>query len=312
MKAINIAIAIIQNNNGEVLVAQRPKNKDFSGYWEFPGGKIESGETAEQAIIREVYEELGIQARPSRKLISFSHLYPNKRLQFEVWLCAHMMGKIEAKEGQGFVRWVSQSEIEPDKFPPANKTMINALTLPEQFLITESVNSAQAIIKQLKQAFNRGGTLIQVRQKQPVDEFSSVFNWLTDNKPHNARVFLNSDSLDYVDGILDIIDGVHLTSKALFENNIDALNVKYAGLMFSGSCHNAEEIDQASQLGLDFITLSPVLIDKGNEQLGWYGFFELLDLAPMPAYALGGVTEKALLRVLSRGAQGIAGISFWQ
>src|SRR5689334_7858134 len=85
-KAIRVAIGIVVDPRG-ILISRRKKNDSFDGYWEFPGGKIEEGETAEQAVARELYEELAIRVTPVRALAVIEHEYPKARVILQPFIC---------------------------------------------------------------------------------------------------------------------------------------------------------------------------------------------------------------------------------
>jgi 8-oxo-dGTP diphosphatase len=93
-----------------ILVAQRPPNKPYSGYWEFPGGKIEANETSEAAIKRELHEELGIQVTAAQCCFQHTHTYPDQAVVLEVWLITEFTGEPHSKENQQ-LRWLTWAEI---------------------------------------------------------------------------------------------------------------------------------------------------------------------------------------------------------
>lgn len=109
MISIHAVAGILQNAN-KLLVAQRPVGKPYSGYWEFPGGKVEKQEAGEQALKRELHEELGIEIISSQHLFNHTHSYPDKNVLLEVWLVSQFSGEPQSKENQE-LRWVTQSEM---------------------------------------------------------------------------------------------------------------------------------------------------------------------------------------------------------
>lgn len=108
-KLIRVAVGILKRN-GMVLVAERPVDKPYAGYWEFPGGKIEPKETGEQALKRELHEELGITVISAHPWFEHIHHYPDKSVQLEMWLVANFNGEPHGKEQQQ-LRWVTFSEM---------------------------------------------------------------------------------------------------------------------------------------------------------------------------------------------------------
>ncbi|MFD2178785.1 8-oxo-dGTP diphosphatase MutT [Veronia pacifica] len=126
-KRVHIAAGIILNHNEtEVYITQRDANSHKGGFWEFPGGKVETGETAEQAVIRELVEEVGIQAHRPEPFLSLNHDYPEKSLSFDFFLIKDFEGMPFGKEGQKGL-WASISELNQYAFPEANSVVLEKL-----------------------------------------------------------------------------------------------------------------------------------------------------------------------------------------
>jgi mutator protein MutT len=136
MKRIDVAIAVIcralfdgktcesgGKSSVELLICQRKQDDSFGGYWEFPGGKCETGETLEECLSRELREELDITARPVETLSPISHDYPSGRFTLHPFLCEHISGEPRLIECQQ-VKWITPGELANYRFPPANETLI--------------------------------------------------------------------------------------------------------------------------------------------------------------------------------------------
>ena len=121
-----IGVAVIWNNQGEILIDRRRQEGVMGGLWEFPGGKIEPGETLEQCIKREIYEELGINIEVGSHLITIDHTYIHLRVTLTVHHCRHLAGVPQPLECDE-VRWVSLDELDQFAFPEANTQIITAL-----------------------------------------------------------------------------------------------------------------------------------------------------------------------------------------
>jgi 8-oxo-dGTP diphosphatase len=121
------AVALI-DPDGRVLLAQRPEGKVMAGLWEFPGGKIEPGESPEQALIRELHEELGIETWTSclAPLTFASHAYEDFHLLMPLFACRRWQGILTAREGQRFA-WVRPKEMRNYPMPPADLPLIPVL-----------------------------------------------------------------------------------------------------------------------------------------------------------------------------------------
>lgn len=125
IKSTEAAIAIVIRDC-KVLICQRPADKSFSGYWEFPGGKREPHETMEQCLIRELREELGIQVRPIRAFAPITHDYPAGRVILHPYLCEHEAGQLQLLDCQD-ARWIEPADLRRYRFPPANESLIEEI-----------------------------------------------------------------------------------------------------------------------------------------------------------------------------------------
>jgi 8-oxo-dGTP diphosphatase len=124
---IHVAVGVIVNSHCEVLVALRPHHADQGNLWEFPGGKVEPGETVEQALYRELKEEIGITVLSAKFLIKVEHQYPDKKVLLDVWQIEKFEGEPRSQAGQVDLKWVSFTELSKLKFPEANKIIIESL-----------------------------------------------------------------------------------------------------------------------------------------------------------------------------------------
>lgn len=120
MKSLPVAVGIIRNQQKEVLIAQRPSHKPFGRLWEFPGGKIESSETALQALLRELFEELGIEVLSHHYLGCVEHDYGAQQVKLYVYLVDGYAGTPYCKELQADMCWVSPHRL--DKYPLLDAT----------------------------------------------------------------------------------------------------------------------------------------------------------------------------------------------
>jgi 8-oxo-dGTP diphosphatase len=128
VKTILVSAVALIDRDGRVLLAQRPEGKSMAGLWEFPGGKVEPGETPEVALIRELHEELGIETWSSclAPLTFASHSYPDFHLLMPLFACRKWQGQPQSKEGQA-LKWVRPSELRSYPMPPADLPLIPIL-----------------------------------------------------------------------------------------------------------------------------------------------------------------------------------------
>ncbi len=309
MKLVQVAAAVIVRQ-GEVCLARRPDHLHQGGKWEFPGGKIESEETLDQAIHRELHEELNIQVNSSEPLITITHHYSDKSVCLNVVWVENFVGEPEGMEGQE-VRWVPLQELTQYEFPDANVPIVTAAQLPRSYVITPQLTgSVDQFVGALEKVIELGHRLIQIRT-QTISE--SDWMCLTDHLAQLKKRFpvclIKNSAAPYSNA--DVFDGIHLTSHDL--NNLNEKPREYKWV--SASCHNQQELQLAQQLGVDFVTLSPFAVTSSHPEqspLGERHFAELVKAAKIPVYALGGVGEPDLNRIIDLGAQGVAGISgFW-
>ncbi|MCL1472099.1 8-oxo-dGTP diphosphatase MutT [Argonema antarcticum] len=121
-----IGVAVIWNDRGEILIDKRRQDGLMGGLWEFPGGKIEPGETVEECIKREIWEELGIEIEVGSRLIVINHIYSLFAVTLTVHECRHTNGEPQPLECDE-IRWVTLDELDKYTFPEANVQIINAL-----------------------------------------------------------------------------------------------------------------------------------------------------------------------------------------
>jgi len=127
VKKLQIAAGIIRNPQGDIYITQRAADAHMANKWEFPGGKIEAGETPEQALVRELQEEIGINAIKYQLFDTVQYAFPDRQISLWFYLVEGWEGEPWGKEGQPG-RWVKQGELVADEFPPANVPIVDKLT----------------------------------------------------------------------------------------------------------------------------------------------------------------------------------------
>lgn len=301
-----VAACALIDADGRVLIAQRPEGKQLAGLWEFPGGKVEPGESPGQALRRELEEELGIVPTQSRRLIRIPHRYPERSVLLDVWLVEAFSGDPHGRQGQP-LRWVAPDALPDHAFPAANRPIVAAARLPQLYLITPDCGPSESYFGTLEKALARGIRLVQVRAPSlPQAEFKRLAKEVIRRcRDHDAAVLINGAP----ELALELgADGVHLNGRRL-----QALEQRPLPARFwcAASCHDAMQLRQACVLGLDFAVLSPVqptASHPGASPLGWQRFQELVWDLPLPVYALGGLGPNDLPRALAARAQGVAAI----
>lgn len=307
-RPLHVAVGVIADQSGRVLIARRPQHVHQGGLWEFPGGKVEAGESVVEALHRELDEELGVRMLHARPLIKIKHCYPDRVVLLDVWRIDDFAGQAWGREGQD-VRWVDPAELIEYDFPEANRPIISAAVLPPLYGVLEGRGRTQ-VMANLKRMLDHGVKLIQIRLKTftPVVTESLMQRIAAQCREFRAQILLNSALSCHA---AEIGQGVHLTARDLLSLQQRPKDCQWV----AASCHNLQELQRAEHLGVDFVVLAPVLQTRSHPQttpLGWQRFSALAGQAKLPVYALGGLNLSDLDRARRAGAQGIAGISTFQ
>ncbi len=297
---IQVAAGVIVRNDGYFLLAQRPPDKAYPGYWEFPGGKIEAGESAYTAMTRELYEELGIRVTHATPWITRRHAYETACVELTFFRVDAWLGVPQAREGQTLA-WQSAAALTVGPVLPANLAVLRALCLPPVLGITQAGNAPELFLDKLDSALLRGLKFIQLRETGLERKVEFAVALIRRAHAAEAQVVVNGDvSLAHSLNA----DGIHLTSAQL------AATKKRPDFRLVGaSCHSAEALDRAQQIDCDYALLSPVLPTASHPDatpLGWQRFAELCAGRSVPIYALGGLTADDLPIARQHGAHGIA------
>lgn len=305
-KVIEVAAAVLRAADGSFLLAQRPVGKPMAGFWEFPGGKLEAGETARQALIRELQEELGIVAETLFPWLTQTFTYPHASVRLHFFRVTAWQGEIRSLEEQAF-SWQQPNSTCVQPILPANKPILQALQLPDLYALSNvAALGIETFLARLARRLRQGVRLIQLREKS-LD--AVTFRALAEQvlrlaHSAGAHVLFNENiALAQELGA----DGVQLTSTQLLTMT------QRPALKFCGaSCHNRVELRRAEQLGCDFALLSPVLPTRshpGAAHLGWETFAAVAAGATIPVFALGGLTREDFDCAWQHGAHGIALLS---
>ena len=304
-KPLHVAVGVIKNTTGEILISLRHNKAHQGGLWEFPGGKVELGESVEQALARELKEELDISVQILLPLIKINHQYADLNVLLDVWVVTGFLGEPHGYEGQA-IKWVSPEQLSDFDFPEANLPIIAAAKLPSDYAILNGAEES-VLLENLNTMLNNDIKLIQARIKSM--SAASVMHFFKTAMPlckAKGAILLVNSAVKNSKKIN--ADGIHLTSKDLL-----ALQQRPDGYAWvAASCHNQNELQHAEKIGVDFVVLAPVLATQTHpdtKPLGWDNFKALTASVNLPVYALGGLSqaEKPMAKVF--GAQGIAGIS---
>lgn len=300
---LQVAVGVVKNAQGQVLISLRHDALHQGGLWEFAGGKIEYGETAEQALSRELKEELAIEVISATPLITINHSYPDLAVQLKVFLVEQFSGVARSCLGQS-IAWVNMNDLKHYRFPAANQAIITAAQLPPYYAILDDSDPSR-LTANLEKLLANGLKLIQARLKNLSAKASHAFieHAYSLCQQHGALLLINS-AVKHAD---NLADGRHLTSRDLMAMQSRPAHIQW----LAASCHSHEELQHAEHIGVDFVVLAPVLATQTHPDtppLGWQQFAELVNECSLPVYALGGQTLADLSIAQHAGGQGVAAI----
>lgn len=323
---IQVAAGLILRPDGALLLAQRPADKPWAGWWELPGGKIEAGETTLQALARELHEELGIAVTRAAPWITYTHEYPKTIVRLAFCRVTGWTGEPSGLEGQALA-WVRPgAPMDVGPLLPATEPPLRWIQLPDRYLITAIGSQAglPAFLDKLDRALAQGVKLVQFRepawmQKSEADAYAAFKQVVRHCRQAGARCLVNSCHPEswwlQADGVhFRAVDARRVTAPV--HNMVTevpavmAIKEKALGLI-AVSAHDAADLQAAQSLAADFAVLGHVLntpSHPGQPGMGWDRFAALAADAGLPVYAIGGQSAATQDMAWQHGAHGIAGI----
>ena len=302
-RRIEVAAAVILRDDGKFLLAERPAGKAYARYWEFPGGKVENGESADSALKRELHEELGIEVECAYPWITRDYDYPHAAVRLRFFRVVAWRGRLQGREAQDFA-WQSVHKLTVSPLLPANGPVLRALELPSVYAISNAAAlGAEEFLTRAERALAAGVRLLQLRETAlsaaAQRELGQSLMILA--RRYGARVLVNGE----VEFARELgAHGVHLSAARLAR-----LDSRPDIDLVGASCHDEAELERAARLGSDFVVLGPVLptpSHPGAPGLGWERFRILIRDYPLPVYALGGMRESDAVAAWQMGAHGIS------
>lgn len=298
-----VAVGVLARADGAVLLAQRPPGKPYAGWWEFPGGKLEAGESVEQALARELHEELGITVREAWPWVVREHVYPHAHVRLSFRRVPAWSGEPRAREGQALA-WREPARIDLAPLLPATVPVIGWLRLPQRLAISCATElGEEPFLQRLEARLRDGVRLLQLREPaMAAERFDALFHRVRARcRRHGAHLVVNSA---HPASYARACDGVHMRATEL-RSCVSRPRLRIVG----ASCHDAEELALAARLGVDYAVLGPVKPTLTHPQvrpLGWPAFARLAQGSGVPVYALGGLDESDAMPAVRAGAHGLA------
>ncbi|WP_269212199.1 Nudix family hydrolase [Chromobacterium piscinae] len=300
-KIIDVVAGALMRPDGSFMLGSRPEGKPYAGYWEFPGGKVEPGETPLEALKREFHEEMGIIVTAATPWLTKIHHYEHASVHLRFFRIWDWQGEPQPREAQSFA-WQRPGRYTVEPMLPANGPILKSLELPACYAITCAAEIG--VEAQLARLAERDWGMVQVREhgmgREELADF--VVRAAAIVRPRGGKLVVNADPA-WLAGWP--VDGAHLTGARLA-----ALAERPAFDWVGASIHGADELARAGELGLDYALLSPVaptVTHPGAALLGWDGFAACLaDGVPLPVYALGGMSVEDLDLARLHGAHGVA------
>jgi len=308
-KITDVAAAVIERRTAdgviEFLLGQRAPGTFYPGFWEFPGGKVELGETPHDALVRELHEELGIEVSRADPWLRREHVYEHAHVRLNFFRVREWHGELH-DHVHSALAWQRAGGLTVSPMLPANAPVLAALALPDFYAITHAGEiGIDAQLLALAHALEGGLRLVQLREPKLDAGRRAAFVHAAVDLCHQygARVLVNGDAvLAEAAGA----DGLHLPAVQLA-----AQTVRPDFPLVAASCHSTEELGLAGRLGCDFAVFGPVratATHPGLAGIGWDNFAAAVGVPPLPTFALGGLSRAELDLAQRAGAHGIAAI----
>ena len=303
---VQVAAGVLIRRDGRFLLASRPAGKPYASYWEFPGGKVEAGESVVTTLGRELHEELGIDIGTAYPWVVRVFDYPHALVRLHFFRVLKWSGEIHSREHQRF-GFFSTGDLPDGPLLPATIPLLRWLALPPHYAISALARLGRdTFLRRLESALARGLKLLQFREPE-LDSHAASANFDSVRarvRAAGATLLVNSR---HHHALWDKADGVHLTAADLAASK-DRPEFEWVG----ASAHSTAGIEHAAALQLDFVAVGAVRRTGTHPHqlpLGWSAFAALIADASLPVFALGGMRASDLATAMRNGAHGVASLS---
>jgi mutator protein MutT len=285
---IHVIAGAVRDGHGRVLIAQRPRGRHMAGRWEFPGGKLDSGEDSFAGLKRELAEELGIAVREARPLIRLRYEYPNRRVMLEAWQVTSYEGVPKALDSQALV-WARPDELPAHDLLEADRAIVTALRLPRLARVVSSLDEFRLL---------RGSAPQTVIWREPPEGDPRVhLDTVINARSGGHRVFMLGTDVDSVlaaaqsgcDGAVlpELGQGLHIDREGSF--------------LIGVLCGDAESAREARAEGAHFLIVAPEDGPMPQNELE-----ALCEFIGLPVFAGWYPDARCLERLQQAGAHGCA------
>ena len=292
---VNVAIALLFHQ-AKVLVGWRTAKQHQGNKYEFPGGKVEQGETAEQACRREVFEEVGVDLEQWHSFDIIQHEYDDIVVNLHLFYASVLTAQLQ--DIQPPWAWYRRDQLRNLNFPKANQAIIERLYWSPYIKISENLNEIQQIAPE---------TLLYWRIDELGEDQLQQLKQL--NSTQLAKLIVNVDLWNMLPiEIKTQIFTIHFKQYQVIQLNTQKLP---HGVRCLAACHDLAALQQAQQVGCEAVFLSPVLATESHPDtatLGWAQFSDLAAHSTIPVFALGGLKPNDLTFAQQHHAYGVAGI----
>lgn len=300
---VSVAVGVLIRPDGRFLLASRPAGKPYANYWEFPGGKLEPGESVSEALARELHEELGVDIGPAVPWVVREFDYPHAHVRLHFCRVREWSGDVHAREGQSF-RFCAIDDLPDGPLLPATVPVLRWLALPPIYAISNAQELGSAeFLRRLDRQLGRGLRLVQFREPGLEPAAGEPLMREVTRRVHavGGRLLVSSR---HPSAWARMVDGIHLTSR-----DLAATQQRPEASWVGASIHGLAELEHAAAVGVDFVVLGPIAPTASHlasAGIGWEALARTIDATAVPVYALGGLTPGDLPYATAAGAHGIA------
>ncbi len=310
---VHVVAGIIRHplNPAKLFFTQRQKGQHLEDFWEFPGGKVEPGESRFHALQRELEEETGIRVISALPFHSVIHQYKDKNIYLDVWEIKKYTGRAHGREGQSS-QWIYLSELSDYPFPAADIPVLNSLSLPSELLITSEIstdNLQTTLLRFEEKIRNQKYPLILFRSHQLADknyaDIAIKLKEICDN--YNSELIISRPDLQSLKSKqFDLYIRRHIDAEMLTGLSRNSFA---ESLVLSADCRNSKELKIAEDLNCNFGILS--FQGNSNNQFesdiqNWYQFHKSTLTSRIPVFTDGCDFLKDIAVARYQGATGLA------